>query len=168
MKRALMSLCLLLSSSAFAESADPTFFVSANVGAFKNFTAFYNSFQFDYGGKVAVSAATLGSFADLWPALAVNGTVSNTAGLSNTEVMVQPLFMNVASTALFFAPQVGFNFISLGVNTDNEFSYGALVGYTIPIDDSIYFAPEANLTVFDNFGEMQTALKLLAGLNFVF
>lgn len=169
MKHIIITLALLLAPVSKAAAAD--YFVNANVGVFKNFTSFYNDFQFDYGGKAGARIAHIEGFSDFWGALALNRTSTNPAGtlnISNFEVMVQPLFTEVGGSHFYFAPQVGIDFTGLGMNTKAEFAYGALVGVAFPINESWSISPEANLTRFSNFGSSQTALKLLIGASYAF
>ncbi len=176
MKNKILVITMLLLSSltnnkASAQEPSRDFFVNANVGVFKNFTAFYNSFQFDYGGKVGARIANIEGFSQIWTALAYNRTSTNPTGsisIGMSELMVQPLFMNVNGSGFYFGPQAGLSFISLGSSTTNEFTYGALAGLSIPLNECWSIAPEANLTRFSNFAESQTALKLLVGANYSF
>jgi hypothetical protein len=168
-----MSLIVFTASAASAADgpkAEPNFFANLNIGAFKNFTSFYSDFVFDYGGKLGVRVTRLEGFSQLYAALAINRNSSSEGGLdiSNLELMVQPLFMNVSDTGFYFAPQLGLNFIGLGVNTTAEFAYGALVGWAFPVTDTLSIAPEVNLTRFSDFGTSQTALKALVGANLAF
>jgi hypothetical protein len=169
MKHIIITLLCLLAPVTNAVASD--LFVNANLGVFHNFNDFYKQTLFDYGIKGGAHITTLEGFSEFWTALAINRNSSNPAGdltMSNLEVMVQPLFMDVSGSHFFFGPQVGFNFLSMGVNTTAEFSYGLLFGWKLPVNEHWSISPEVNLTRFSNFGESQIAIKALVGANYTF
>jgi opacity protein-like surface antigen len=169
MKHIIIALALLLAPVSKAAAAD--YFVNANLGVFKNFTAFDSAFQFDFGGKAGARVTSIEGFSNLWAALAYNHTAANPAGSITTgvsELMLQPTFTDVGGSQFYFAPQVGLAFLTLGSNTTAEFAYGLLGGVKLPINESWSISPEANLTRFSNFGASQTAIKVLVGANYAF
>jgi opacity protein-like surface antigen len=169
MKHIIIALALLLAPVSKAVAAD--YFVNANLGVFKNFTAFDSAFQFDFGGKAGARIAMIEGFSNFWAALAYNHTSANPAGSITTgvsDLMLQPLFTEVGGSPFYFAPQVGFSFVTLGSNTTAEFAYGLIGGVMLPINERWSISPEANLTRFSDFGQSQTAIKVLVGANYTF